>query len=74
VFSVLAIDLQPASGNDSETIGSYSYSRASVGSPLQAKAIIASELLPKRDPLYVYCVSRPVGYGDPVINRPELPT
>jgi hypothetical protein len=73
LFGILAIDLQLPSGNDSETIGAYSYSRSSAGSPLQAKAIIASEILPKRDPLYVYCVSRSLGYGDPVINRAELP-
>jgi hypothetical protein len=74
LFDLVAIAAQPASAMLSETIGAYQYTRASVGSPAQARAIIVSSLLPKRSPLAtLYAVSRPIRPGDPVINRPELP-
>lgn len=75
LFDLIALALEPVSSMQSETLGSYAYSRGSVGSPTNARAILVSSLLPKRDPLAtLYAVSRPIQPGDPVINRPELRT
>lgn len=77
IFDLLALTSTPVSGLSSEQIGSYSYSTGQAGgsavaSTIQARALIASALLPKRDQLGVIrAVSRRVAADDPVINRPE---
>lgn len=70
----MAVDPHAETPFNSEQIGAYSYSRGqgSAGSAGQ-RAALAESLLPKRDPvLTVQAVSRPLGWGDPVINRPEV--
>lgn len=74
LFDLIALKAQPTGAYQSERIGDYSYVRSQAGSPTpeSLRAALATSLVPKRDQLTtIYAVSRRLGYGDPVINRPE---
>lgn len=73
LFALLGLALEPVSTLVSETIGAYSYTGGSIGSPAQARAIIVSSLKPRRDSLAVVSLTPPLPFADPLINRRELP-
>jgi hypothetical protein len=73
LFALLGLALEPVSTLVSETIGAYSYTGGSIGSPAQARAIIVSSLKPRRDSLSIVSLAPPLPYSDPMINRRELP-
>lgn len=73
LFALCALAVEPVGSLISEAMGSYSYTRASAGSPAQARAIIVSSLKPRRDSLGILALQRPFTYPDALINRRELP-
>jgi hypothetical protein len=73
LFDLVAIAATPAEAHTSEQIGAYSYSGGGVASRHASRAVLASSLIPKRDPLVsLVAVSRRLDIEDPVINRAEL--
>lgn len=73
LYELVSLAAQPVGALESETIGSYSYSRGggAVATPA-SRAALASSLLPTRDQaLTLKAVSRRVMPYDPVINRAE---
>jgi hypothetical protein len=74
LFDLVALAATPAETHTSEQIGAYSYSGGGVASRSAARAVLASSLIPKRDPLVsMVAVSRRLAIEDPVINRAESP-
>lgn len=75
LYKLLTIAVDPHANGPylSEDLGDYGYDKGEVSSTNHAKAVVVASLLPKRDPLYVLAISRPIGSSDPVINRAELP-
>lgn len=76
LFDLVSLAAAPVGPYNSESIGDYSYSHGLPGSQTdaQTRAALVSSLLPKRDAAFsIQAVSRRLGYGDPVINRPEYP-
>lgn len=76
LFGLIALEAAPPGQYDSETIGSYSYTRVGQGGllPSVQRAALVSSLLPKRDAAYtIHAVSRWATKDDPVINHPEPP-
>lgn len=73
LFDLVALSATPAGPFQSETIGSYSYSRAGLGaiSPTAAKAALVASLLPRHDQTATLLTGRTIRAADPVINRPE---
>lgn len=71
-----AVDPHADSPFNSEQIGGYGYSKGqSAGRSTTdgQRAALADSILPKRDPaLTLKAVSRPLMYGDPIINRAEV--
>lgn len=75
LFDLVALAAEPTGSMSSEKIGDYSYTRSVSGgqTPAQLRAVIVGALLPKRDQAYtIIAASRPLGWGDPVINRAEV--
>ena len=74
LFDLVALSAAPVEAHTSEQIGAYSYSGGGAGNRLASRAVLASSLIPKRDPLVsIPAVSRRLNIEDPVINRAELP-
>lgn len=74
LFDLVALAVVPVELHNAEQIGSYSYSGGGVGNRAAVRAVLASSLIPKRDPLVsLAAVSRRLNIEDPVINRADLP-
>lgn len=76
LYGLLALAAQPPGVYQSERIGDYSYTKSLPGGETVAsqRAALVSSLLPKRDSATTLYSARPLGYGDPVINRAEPAT